>query len=79
MNTSEFSIDTPDGLQRAQQWVQNTINMLAPSGVWIIPRVHTIYSFDKEAKTYQHKIGPGDPDTDEVLRTMGWVKKEGQA
>lgn len=63
---------TPEGLSAAKEWAQRTIDMLAPGGLWMIPRSHTAYAFDKPHKTYRRVIGGGDSSVETVLLAMGW-------
>lgn len=77
MTTTEpYSMHTPEGMAAAKEWTRRTIDMLAPGGVWMIPRAFTAYTFDKASKTYRRTIGRGDSATEVVLHAMGWSREK---
>lgn len=67
-----WNIDTKEGMEEAKRWLENTLRTVQPGGTWTIPRSMTIYEIHRDRKTVKRLLGPGDRNTERVLREIGW-------
>lgn len=71
-----YDINTDEGMENAARWVQATFATIKDGGKWVIPRSSTIVTVDHSNKTaYIIKGHTPEPDTERVLKHMGWEVK----
>lgn len=68
-----YDIDTDEGMENAARWVQATFAAIKDGGKWVIPRSGTIVTLDHNNKTAYILAGhTPEPDTERVIKHMGW-------
>lgn len=68
-----YDLDTPEGMERAKVWMTATLSMIVQGGSWLIPRTGATYTFFHDTTTAHRAAFLADPDTDRVLRELGWT------
>ena len=71
-----WDIDTEEGLANAVKWQQSMISLVKQSGVWFVPRSHSMYAIDHKHKVAKKVTGFPEPTIEKVFNAMGWTVDE---
>ena len=71
-----WDIDTEEGLANAVKWQQSMISSVKQSGVWFVPRGHSMYAIDHKHKVAKKITGFPEPTIKKVFNAMGWTVDE---
>jgi hypothetical protein len=70
--TTNFDINTPQGMQNSVAWTNNMLRQIKSGGVWFVPRCASSYVVDHDKKTLTRKGMKPDKAINRVLAEAGW-------
>lgn len=77
MNTTNYDLDTTEGMNNAVAWTRNMFDGLRHGATWGVPRSGTIIHIDHNEKVATIITGhTPDPSLKRVITAMGWTVVE---
>lgn len=74
MNTTNYDLDTEEGMRNSVEWTRNHFNRIKQGGVWLVPRSGSVLLIDHKNKGVHctDRKAP-DPSIKRVVEAMGWT------
>lgn len=74
MQTTNYNLDTHEGLENSKRWLSHALTLLSDNGIWGIPRSSTVLRINKPKKiaTVIHQDSP-DVSIELVFEALGWT------
>lgn len=74
-----YDISTAKGMENAIDWTRNHLSMIREGGVWMVPRVCSVYTVSHEKKTLTRFGLMPDRSINKVAAALGWTVIERNA
>jgi hypothetical protein len=72
--TTNYDLDTKEGMANSVAWTQQIFDTLTSKGQWVVPRSGTVIRVDKANKTAYITQGfVSDTGMERVIKAMGWT------
>lgn len=74
MQTTNYNLNTPEGIENSKLWLSRVLMTLSDNGVWGIPRSSTVVRINKPKKIAT-VIAQASPDVsiELVFEALGWT------
>ena len=74
MQTTNYDLNTHEGIENSKLWLSNALTMLSDNAIWGIPRSNTVVRINKQNKTatVTHQDLP-DVSIELVFEALGWT------
>jgi hypothetical protein len=74
MQTTNYDLNTHEGIENSKLWLSNALTMLSDNATWGIPRSNTVVRINKQNKTatVTHQDLP-DVSIELVFEALGWT------
>jgi hypothetical protein len=74
MQTTNYDLNTHEGIENSKRWLSNALTMLSDNATWGIPRSNTVVRINKQNKTatVTHQDLP-DVSIELVFEALGWT------
>ena len=74
MQTTNYDLNTHEGIENSKRWLSNALTMLSDNATWGIPRSNTVVRINKQNKTatVTHQDSP-DVSIELVFEALGWT------
>jgi len=74
MQTTNYDLNTHEGIENSKRWLSNALTMLSDNATWGIPRSNTVVRINKQSKTatVTHQDSP-DVSIELVFEALGWT------
>jgi hypothetical protein len=74
MQTTNYDLNTHEGIENSKRWLSSVLTMLSDNATWGIPRSNTVVRINKRNKTatVTHQDSP-DISIELVFEALGWT------